>query len=114
MNSITLIGRLTSDPESAKTKSGTTRCRFRLAVRKLGSETPVFVDVVAWDRLGDNCAEYLARGRQVAVVGRLDYDEWTDTDGGRHSRHQVVANQVDFLGSARAEADKEAEPVEAF
>jgi len=102
MNSIQIIGRLTKDPEVNTTKTGQALCRMRLAVPRPGSETePVYIDVVTWERLAETCSEYLTQGRQVAVTGRLDYNEWNDAEGHRHSRHEIVANTVDFLVQAK-------------
>jgi len=52
-------------------------------------------------RLAETCGEYLTQGRQVAVTGRLDYSEWSDAEGARHSRHEIVANGVDFLAQPK-------------
>ncbi len=103
MNSIDIIGRLTREPETTTTKAGHTVCRMRVAVPRPSDDTePVYVDVVAWDRLAETCSQYVGQGRQVAVSGRLDYSEWNDADGNHHSRHEVIANQIDFLAQPRA------------
>ena len=87
MNSIQIIGRLTKDPDTTTTKAGQALCRMRVAVPRPGSDAePVYIDVVAWECLAETCGEYLAQGRQVAVSGRLDYSEWNDAEGARHSR----------------------------
>ena len=75
-------------------------------------QTPVYVDVTAFGKLAENCSEYLAKGRRVTVSGRLEYSEWTDSESGKHSKHEVIADQVDFLdapqsGTAAAEQDGE-------
>jgi len=103
MNSIQIVGRLTKDPEFSTTKAGQDFCRMRVAVPRPGIEAePVYIDVVAWDRLAQTCALYLTQGRQVAVSGRLDFSEWSDAEGARHSRHEIVASAVDFLGQSKA------------
>ena len=103
MNSIQIIGRLTKDPDTTTTKAGQTLCRMRVAVPRPGGDAePVYIDVVAWERLAETCGEYLAQGRQVAVSGRLDYSEWSDAEGARHSRHEIVANGVDFLAQPKS------------
>ena len=112
MNSINLIGRLTRDPEL---RGGDTKkvCKLRLAIprrRKTGEDQgAVFVDVTAFDRQAELCAEYLAKGRQVAVSGRLEYGEYTDAENNPRSRHEVIADNVQFLGAPQ-EASDEAEP----
>ena len=101
MNSISIIGRLTRDPELERTASGTDVCRIRLAVprrRKEGRDQgAVFVTVVAYGGQASAAGEFLVEGRQVAVTGRLEFREWTDSDGGRQSIHEVVADHVQFL-----------------
>lgn len=113
MNSISIIGRLTRDPELEQTTSGTDVCRIRLAVprrRKEGRDQgAVFVTVVAYGGQASAAADFLVKGRQVAVTGRLEFREWTDSEGGRQSVHEVVADHVQFLaqyngnGSAAAQ-----------
>lgn len=81
MNTVSLVERLTRAPEARSTKDGQSVTRMRLAVPRPGDDnSPVYVDVVAWGRLAETCAEYLAQGRQVAVSGRLDYSEWNDAE----------------------------------
>jgi single-strand DNA-binding protein len=119
MNSINLVGRLTRDPELRETKGDTNVCGMRLAIprRRNGSgeePAPVYVDVTAFGKQAENCSEYLAKGRRIAVSGRLEYSEWTDSDGGKHSKHEVIADQVNFLdspqnGTAAADEDGKSE-----
>ena len=103
MNSINLVGRLTRDPELRETKGDTKVAGMRIAIPrrpKNGDEqAPVYVDVTVFGKLAENCSEYLAKGRRISVSGRLEYSEWTDSDGGKHSKHEVIADQVDFLDS---------------
>ncbi|MGI8593503.1 MAG: single-stranded DNA-binding protein [Solirubrobacteraceae bacterium] len=103
MNSINLTGRLTRDPELRTTHSGTPVGSLRLAVQRRRSRDgedrgAVFVDVTAFGALGENCAQYLETGRQVAVSGRLELDEWENDAGQRRQRHHVIADEVEFLG----------------
>jgi single-strand DNA-binding protein len=98
MNSVVVIGRLTADPTShagEKHESAT----FRLAVPKPGSDSADFIDIVTFDKLAATCAEWLTKGREVAVVGKLRLNEWTGRDGEKRSKVQVVADAVDFLGA---------------
>ena len=97
MNSIQITGRLTRDPELRSTKSGKQVANLRIAVSRREREAaPVYVDVVAFDKLAEVAAEHLAKGRQVAISGRLDYQEW-EHEGTRRSKHEVIASEVDFL-----------------
>ena len=108
MNTTTAIGRLVAEPEMHFTAGGTPVTNMRIAIPRPGNAGgAVFIDVVCWEKLAEACAEHLGKGRQVAVAGRLDQNEWTGTDGSRHSRHQIVANQVDFLAAPHT---KGAEP----
>jgi single-strand DNA-binding protein len=104
VNSVALISRLTSDPQShagEKHESAT----FRLAVPRTASDCADFVDIVTFDKLAAVCAEWLTKGREVAVVGKLRFSEWTGRDGERRSKLQVVANAVQFLGFPRKAGD---------
>jgi single-strand DNA-binding protein len=98
MNSVTLIGRLTKDPE-LKGSGDRKVCQLRLAEnggRK--SDNPLYIDVAAFGRQAEVCAKHLAKGRQVAVGGRLRLSEWEAKDGSKRSRHSIVADRVEFLG----------------
>ncbi len=107
MNSIQLIGRLTRDPELRSTRSGKPVAAMRLAVSRRDREAaPVYVDVVAYDALAKVCAEHLEKGRQVAVSGRLDYQQW-EHEGQRRSKHEVIAAEVDFLARPQQDAPDE-------
>lgn len=102
MNKVNLIGRLTKDPELRHTQGGTATTTIRLAVprRKRNGEEqpPVYVDVVSFDKQAEAVCSYLAKGRRVAVTGRLEYREWeSQQDGSFHSKHEVVADEIEFL-----------------
>ena len=104
MNTVQLIGNLTRDPELRTTNGGTAVCTIPLAISRrkrngAGSE-PVYVDVVTWGAQAENVAQHLTKGRRVAVVGRLEFRRWTDAQGATHSKHEVVASEVDFLDRA--------------
>jgi single-strand DNA-binding protein len=97
MNDVSLIGRLTRDPELHSTQSGTQIAGLRLALERRG-DGAVFVSVKCFDGQARACAEHLAKGRQVAVSGRLELDEWLADDGSKRSQLYVVARSVQFLG----------------
>ena len=101
MNTVQLIGRLTKDPELRHTNSGVATTTLRLAVprRKRNGEEqpPVYVDVVSFNAQAEAIAEHLTKGRRVAVTGRLEYREWKDQQDNPHSKHEVIADQVEFL-----------------
>jgi len=116
LNRIVLTGRLTADPELRYTQTGRARTRFSIAVNRqyrdqggnLQQET-TFVPVVVWGAQAENCANYLQKGREVAVDGRLRIDTFETQDGERKKVVEIVAQRVEFLGSRREGA---AEPAE--
>lgn len=100
MNAVQLIGRLTHDPEADETADGRSVATIRMAIDRAGSDGADFVTVKVWGRLADAVIQHLARGRHVAVQGRLQHDEWTGPDGDHRSRLLVVARRVEFLDSS--------------
>ena len=107
INRVVLTGNLTSDPELRSLPSGTSVCKLRVACntrRKDQSgewvDKPNFFDVTVWGAQGENCARYLAKGRGVAVDGRLEWREWQDQQGNKRQSVEIVADSVQFLSSA--------------
>jgi single-strand DNA-binding protein len=107
INRVVLVGNLTRDPELRHTPSGTAVCGLRLAVnsrRKDPStgewgEKPNYFDVTVWGNQGESCAQYLAKGRPIAVDGRLDWREYEAKDGsGKRQAIEIIADSVQFLG----------------
>jgi single-strand DNA-binding protein len=105
INRVILVGNLTRDPELRHTPSGMAVCSLRLAVNsRRKDETGQWVDkpnyfsVTVWGNQGENCAQYLAKGRPVAIDGRLEWREWESQDGGKREAVEVVADSVQFLG----------------
>jgi single-strand DNA-binding protein len=104
VNSITIVGRLTRDPELRSTASGMTVASLRLAYtqsRKNGNEwveEPGFIDVSVFGNQADVVGKFLAKGRQIVVQGRLDFRQWTSPEGQQRNATQIVANQVQFIG----------------
>lgn len=110
VNVVVITGNLTQDPELRHTGGGTAVCELRVAVnsrRKDGStgewvDKPNYFNVTVWGGQGENCANYLSKGRPVAVEGRLDWREWEAKDGsGKRQAVQIIANSVQFLGSKK-------------
>ena len=106
INSVVITGNLTRDPELRQTPSGTPVCGMRVAVnsrRKDSSgdwvDKPNYFDVTVWGAQGENCANYLFKGRPVAIQGRLDWREWEAKDGGKRQSIEIIAETVQFLGS---------------
>jgi single-strand DNA-binding protein len=103
LNKVFLIGRLTRDPELRYLPNGTPKAELRLATSreykdKNGEKQKdtCYVDIVVWSRQAEVAKQYLAKGRQIFVEGRLDYQEW-EKDGVKRSKHQVTADFVQFL-----------------
>jgi len=106
-NKVILLGNLTRDPELRYTPQGSAVCEFALALnyqytnKQTGQkvEEVSFIDIVAWGKTGEICAEYLKKGRQVMIEGRLKQDRWEAQDGKKMSKVRVTAENVQFVGS---------------
>jgi single-strand DNA-binding protein len=105
INRVVLVGNLTRDPELRHTPSGTAVCSLRVAVNtrrkdETGQWTdkPNYFDITVWGQQGENCAQYLAKGRPIAVDGRLEWREWEAQDGTKRQAVEIVADSVQFLG----------------
>ena len=105
INSVALVGNLTKDPELRHTPSGTAVTTLRVAVNdrvKRGEEwtdAAYYFDVTVWGRTAENCAQYLAKGRPVGVQGKLTWREWDAQDGSKRQSVEIVADNIQFLGS---------------
>lgn len=104
MNSVVLIGRLTRDPEVRYTSNTQTAvCHFSIAVdrpRTQGREqTADFIRITVFGRQAENCGRYLAKGRQVAIQGRIQTGSYKNREGQTVYTTDVIANNVEFLGS---------------
>ncbi len=100
MNSFTLIGNLTKDPEP-KGETAKPICRLRLAESRSHPDHPLYVNVSVFGPQAGACLERLKKGDQVAVVGRLRFREWKRVDLSARSEHWLAADQVDFLSPPR-------------
>src|SRR4051794_25665838 len=106
INKVILIGRLGNDPEVRYTPNGGAVANFNLATNeswtdKSGQkqERTEWHRIVVWGKLGELCGQYLAKGRQCFVEGRLQTREWTDKENHKNYTTEVVASNVVFLGS---------------
>ena len=105
LNKVFLLGNLTRDPDLRALPSGSAVCEFGIAVNRRYTsgngqevEEPCFVDIVVWGRSAESCRQFLEKGSQVMIEGRLQLDQWEDRNGGgKRSRLRVVAEQVQFL-----------------
>jgi single-strand DNA-binding protein len=103
-NKIVLVGNLTRDPETRFLSGGSGVTKFALAVNrrtKQGDET-MFIDIVAWDKLGEICNQYLKKGMSVLIEGRLSIRSYDDKDGIKRKAVEVVANDMQMLTSKGA------------
>ena len=115
MNKVLLTGRLTRDPEIRSLASGSSVATFAVATNEYrgnGKERAEYHNVVVWDRLAQVCGQYLGKGQQVAIEGRLQTRQWDDDRGTRHWKTEVVATSVEML-SGRRKRDYEADSVAA-
>lgn len=111
-NKVVMIGNLTRDPE-LKQVGAANVCRMSLASnrqyknRQSGAvvQEVCYVDITVWGPQADNCAQYLQKGKQVLIEGRLKFDSWKDTDGKMRSKHSIVADSVVFLSAGQSAAE---------
>src|SRR5262245_9590599 len=115
INRVILVGNLTRDPELRHTPSGTAVCKLRVAVNTRQKDSasgqwtdkPNYFDVTVWGNQGESCAQYLSKGRPIGIDGRLDWGEWEAQDGSKRQAVEIIAENVQFLGSR---ADTESQP----
>ena len=105
MNVVTLIGNVATDVEIKNILPDKKLATFRLAIDRGGAEGTDFVTVAAWNRQAELCAEYLEKGRRVAVDGRIRTTDWDGPDGEKRYGFEIVARRVEFLGGPRRDED---------
>jgi single-strand DNA-binding protein len=106
INRVVLTGNLTADPELRSLASGNSLCKLRIAcnTRRKNNATgtwedkPNYFDVTVWGAQGENCARFLAKGRPVAIDGRLEWREWETPEGHKRQGIDIIADAVQFLG----------------
>lgn len=106
LNRAQIIGNLTRDPELRQVPSGQSVCSFGVATNRAYTdkegarkEEVEFHHIVAWGKLAEICSQYLSRGRQVFIEGRLRTREWQGQDGAKRNRTEIVAENMIMLGS---------------
>lgn len=108
MNKAILIGRLTRDPELRYTSSNRAVCQFTVAIDRpftnqgTGQREADFINVVAWDKTGENVGKYMSKGRLIAVEGRIQTRNYENNEGRKVYVTEVIANNVQFLESRNA------------
>lgn len=108
LNHITIMGRLTRDPELRRTGSGIAVTSFALAVDRdfksnSGEKEVDFIDCVAWRQTGEFVGKYFTKGRMAVVSGRLQTRTWTDKDGNKRKATEVIADNV-YFGDSKSES----------
>ena len=110
LNHITIMGRLTRDPELRRTGSGIAVTSFTLAVdrdfgkNENGEKETDFIDCVAWRQTGEFVSKYFTKGRMAVVSGRLQIRSWTDKDGNKRRTAEVIADNV-YFGDSKRDGD---------
>lgn len=112
MNKVFLIGRLTKDPELKFTpQNGTAVTQFTLAVnkrfKKENGPTADFINIVAWGKIAEHCSNYLNKGSQASVAGRLEIRSYQAQDGTTRYTTEVVADEVEFLDPKKSKNEYE-------
>ncbi len=106
MNRVCLVGRLTAKPELRYTSSNIPYTRFAIAVNRTfnnaqGQKEADFINISVWRRSAENCANYLDKGSQVSIEGRIQTGSYTDKDGNKRTSFDVMADSVQFLDTKR-------------
>jgi single-strand DNA-binding protein len=115
LNKVMLIGHLGKDPEVRYTASGKAVATFTLATSQQwrdqdgnDQERTEWHRIVAWGRLGEVCGEYLSKGRQAFIEGRIQTRDWEDQDGNKRTTVEIVANDLILLGGGGGQAQNRA------
>ena len=114
VNKVILVGNLGKDPEVRYTKSGQAVASFSLATSERWTgkdgnkeEKTEWHRIVAWGKLGEICGEYLSKGKQVYIEGRLKTREWEDNDGNKRQTTEIVANNMTMLGQGSGQSGEQ-------
>jgi len=112
LNHITVMGRLTRDPELRHTASGTAVASFSIACdrdfkdKATGERTTDFIDIVAWRSIGEFVSKYFSKGRMAVISGRLQIRDWTDKEGNKRRTAEIVAEDV-YFGDSKGKDSQE-------
>ena len=117
MNKVVLVGRLTKDIELKYTQKGTAVASFTIAIdRRFKSQTGEketdFINCVAWGAVGETASKYVGKGSQIGVAGRIQTRSYEAKDGGKRYVTEVVAEEIEFMGSAGQKEVVKAEKVD--
>lgn len=107
MNNVTLMGRLTRDPELKYSQAGKAYCRFTVAVnRDFNKDEADFINCLAFGKTAETIAEWLGKGRRIALQGRIQTGNYENKNGDKVNTFEVVADRFEFVDSARSETSK--------
>jgi single-stranded DNA-binding protein len=107
MNNVTLMGRLTRDPELKYSQAGKAYCRFTVAInREFNREEADFINCLAFGKTAETIAEWLGKGRRIALQGRIQTGSYQNSNGDTVYTTEVVADRFEFVDSARSETSK--------
>lgn len=111
VNKVFLIGNCGKDPEVRYTTNGTPKATFSLATSEKynDKETTSWHNVVAWGKLAEIVNKYVVKGKQLCIIGKIDYQTW-EKDGVKHYRTDIVASEMKLLGGTRSEQRETVKP----
>lgn len=117
MNNVSLIGRLTADPELRNTQSGIATTRFSVAVDKSyvkqsEERQADFINIVAWRQTAEFICKYFAKGQRIALTGRIQTGSYTDKDGNKRYTFDVIAENVEFCEQKKSEKKPDIDPAD--
>lgn len=107
MNNVTLMGRLTRDPELKYSQAGKAYCRFTVAInREFNREEADFINCLAFGKTAETIAEWLGKGRRIALQGRIQTGNYENKNGDKVNTFEVVADRFEFVDSAKSDTNK--------
>lgn len=106
MNNVTLMGRLTRDPELKYSQAGKAYCRFTVAVnRDFNKDEADFINCLAFGKTAETIAEWLGKGRRIALQGRIQTGNYENKNGDKANTFEVVADRFEFVDSAKSDTN---------
>lgn len=113
MNNCVMVGRLVADPIVRFTQDEKAVCSFRIAVNRRKEGEADFINCVAWQKLAEICGQYLKKGKQIAVSGRLQIRNWESKEGEKRSTAEIIVQDMQMLGKREDDGEGEARPAPA-
>ena len=114
INKVFIKGNISSEVELKQTQSGTSVCSFNVAVNRFSKDPTEakadFFTVVAWQQKAEFVSKYFKKGSGIVIVGRLENREWTDKQGNKRISTEIIAEEIDFVGSKESSTEAKSEP----